>query len=310
MTAEDKDLLIKMADGLWNEVVSANSCLLILLYYREALCTGFVGEYNCSAAFHSIVQQALSDTLFMNLAKLYDTSSKGGRSVISVGHLIRECRAHVDVFPDHHPGGLSAGWNFRVNSDDYKYLQSTFPDKHFVPVEFIVEWPYYVNLAVLEIFDVFDARLHRYKRAISNLTQRRNKSYAHNDGTLCFDTSEFFKENDILWSDITKLLDLAYEICNFVLGTLTNVSKPRSYTNVDDIRNLFHVLRLGRRHSLEKRANLSNSAFLPEAVKNSISEELSKLCDESNDFLEEIKVPARLEGTYTDALIHSEFDET
>ena len=41
MDVSDRDLIVKMAEGLWDEVVNANSCLLLLLYYREALCTGF-----------------------------------------------------------------------------------------------------------------------------------------------------------------------------------------------------------------------------------------------------------------------------
>ena len=309
MDVSDRDLIVKMAEGLWDEVVNANSCLLLLLYYREALCTGFTDEYNCSTAFHTIVQRALNDAMFMNLAKLYDVPSKRGRDAISVRYLIQKCRDCVNVFPDSRPGSLYSGWPFRVYFDDYRYLQAAFPDKQFASVSFISEWPCRINLIPSEILGVFEARLCRYKPAISNLMQCRNKVYAHNDGSLCFDTSQFFKENNILWSDITELLGLAYEVCSFVLGALTGVAKPRSYTNIDDIRNLFRVLRFGRRYVLDEQLSLLGRGFLSGSIKDNILKEQSKLSNVSDDFLAEIKVPKYSEGTYTDSLIHARSDD-
>ena len=66
-----KEEILHLANKLFDEAVAAKSYWLILQQFEKNT-TDYHDEVNCSPAFYNIVFQALSQSLFMNLSKLYD----------------------------------------------------------------------------------------------------------------------------------------------------------------------------------------------------------------------------------------------
>lgn len=83
---------------------------------------------------------------------------------------------------------------------------------------------------------------------LEKLRNQRNKIYAHNDLELCFDVERFLESNPICYKDMETLVDLALDICRFVIGWLTGIQKAETFSNIDDWENSLRLVRIGYKY--------------------------------------------------------------
>ena len=91
----EKADLVKIAEELHQEAFDANAYYLIMLQYRDFR-KKYDPEMRLSLAFYQVVYGALMKACFMEIAKLYESSS----NVVSIGSMLDLCRSNISLFPE------------------------------------------------------------------------------------------------------------------------------------------------------------------------------------------------------------------
>lgn len=109
-------------------------------------------------------------------------------------------------------------------------------------------------------------RKRKLKKIIENLRSIRNKAYAHSDKELLNDMDKVFNEYPISFEDVEKLIEFAFDICNYVLEPLAGNSFKREALDAYDLQRIFIYTRLGLKY--EENARMQN----PEAFRQELAE--------------------------------------
>lgn len=293
--------IIKMTEGLYQEVLDASSYFVVLQYYRQIVDTDFMKEYRMAVGFHALVQQSLCSAMFMDIAKLYD--KQGDSKSITIGSILNDCSENMSVFQN------GTHYEYLVHSQNYKCLLGKYVDK--LPslrtescsgAEF---GTCRITLSPAEAIDVFGLQLSSYSKIIGKVTDFRNLVYAHNDKSLNFNIADLTVRSGISWLEIAKLLDLAYDVCSFVYCMLDNTDILRCYLHIDDITDLFYLLRRGRKFSsITQCLAMLHDAGRDDLAKEKVS--VSELIDVSrfgNEQPMKIEFPLGSDVSYTDFLM-------
>lgn len=241
----DKDSLLKLANYLWEQAFEANSYYLIIKQYEENY-EKYKEEMMYSSMFYSTVYFALNNSMFMELAKLYDSNN----NTINISRLLHKCQENIDLIPEYRkieetisnngqkhiikiPYQMEIGPNERCLFKDQKIeIDRNLLDIFNIPEESMVKET--IELTAPEYIDFFKKKYHALKPQRRNLIKQRNKIYAHNDENAFFDIGKMIRENPIYYTDIQALIDYALELPRFIIGSLTGIYKLKKNANFND----------------------------------------------------------------------------
>lgn len=268
--------LQKMLKVLGNEIVDAGSCATLLQHYERICSSDFVNEYNCSPTFHGVVRQALSYSLFMNIAKMYENAfdNRIDKETITLRSLLSfcmtdaiqcdsvrvtlidaaECQYIVDncslsckpksILCIVHDADAQEVRKVKkkltgeeIKKTVIKFLQNCIGRNTF-PAE--------MDLPLCDTAKLFIYRLDKLKEDCEKVKQYRNKFFAHNDRKTCFDIHCAQKDVHLFWSVVMRLLDMSNDVYSGISSALDKKYSLPYYRNIGDIRDLFGYVRIGR----------------------------------------------------------------
>ena len=253
----DKEQLIKFAEELYQEAFAANAYFLIMQQYRE-MQKEYLAEMRLSPAFYSVIYEALQKVCFIELAKLYDRT----KEAYSIGTLLNFCEENLKFFSEYR--------DIVKNKDDGKIyvfpvsyqhsLKSTeecfFKEEvhaqrniyRLFDISSVDTAPVTVDLTFSEFLKLYKKRYVALSKKRDNMSEQRNKIYAHNDVKGIFNPEEVLEKNPLFYTDMQELIEFALDAAGLIVGALTGVCKARNYSNIDDWEGTLMLVRLGLKY--------------------------------------------------------------
>ena len=254
----DQETLIKIAEKLHREAFDANAYYQILQqYYKNR--HDYADEMKISAAFYHTIHDALIKACFMEIAKLYDSSS----GVISIGTLLTECMENEHFFPEYREmmtvefDGTTFSYPIpythqlspqeevffkeRVESDRKLFSALNIPNAEKAPVQVDLTFPAFLTL--------YQKRFNALSKKRGKLRLQRNKWYAHNDEKCLLSNEDPRNLSAIYYPDIKEMIDFAFECTGLILGALTDTTYATKYDNIGDWTNTLMMVRIGLKYS-------------------------------------------------------------
>ena len=253
----DKEQLIKLAEELYQEAFDANAYFLIIQQYGK-MRKEYLPEMRLSSAFYSVVYEALQKACFIELAELYDRT----KGAYSIGTMLNFCEENLAffseyrdtveieddgkkyVFPVPYQHSLKPAEEcffkdeVQVQRDIYKIFDTSSADTASVTVE----------LTFKQFLELYKKRYSSLSKKRENMSEQRNKIYAHNDKKGIFNQEEVLEKNPLFYTDMQELIEFALDAAGLIVGALTGVCKARSYVNIDDWEGTLMLARLGLKY--------------------------------------------------------------
>lgn len=253
----DKEQLIKLAEGLYQEAFDANAYFLIMRQYGK-MEKEYRPEMSLSPAFYSVVYEALQRACFIELAKLYDRT----KGAYSIGTMLNFCKDNLAFFSEYRD-------TVEIEDDGKKYV---FPvpyqhnlkpaEERFFKEEVRTQRDFYkifdtssadtapvtVELTFSQFLELYQKRYSSLSKKRENMSEQRNKIYAHNDRKGIFNQEEILEKNPLFYTDMQELIEFALDAAGLIVGTLTGICKARSYANIDDWEGTLMLARLGLKY--------------------------------------------------------------
>lgn len=266
----EKEELIKIAKGLYQEAFDANSYFLIIQQYAKfQKC--YQEEMEVSQAFYSIAYEALQKACFMEIAKLYDKS----QGTITIGSLLKKCQENISFFPEYRDKltvkdedkvyTIDIPYQHHLKPVEEKFFQAevesqraifeafNFPESESIPVSIDLTFPQFLEL--------YQKRFCSLSKKQEYIREQRNKIYAHNDEQSICDIDAIINRNLITYRDIWELIDFALDCTGLILGTLTGIYHARQYHNIDDWRNTLILVQHGLKYQKQEEEKLRQEIF-------------------------------------------------
>ena len=252
----DKEQLIKLAEELYQEAFDANAYFLIMQQYRE-MQKEYRTEMELSPAFYSVIYGAIQKACFIELAKLYDRT----KGAYSIGTMLSYCEENLMFFSEYRD-------TVEIEDDGKKYVFPVPYQHRLKPAEecFFKEEvrsqrniyklfdissadtaPVTVDLTFSEFLKLYQKRYSSLSKKRENMSEQRNKIYAHNDVKGIFNPEEVLEKNPLLYTDMQELIGFALDATGLIVGALTGVCKARNYSNIGDWKGTLMIDRLGLR---------------------------------------------------------------
>lgn len=253
----DKEQLIKLAEGLYQEAFDANAYFLIIRQYGK-MEKEYRPEMSLSPAFYSVVYEALQKACFIELAKLYDRT----KGAYSIGTMLNFCEENLAFFSEYRD-------TVEIEDDGKKYVFPV-PYQHslkpaeecFFKEEVRMQRDFYkifdsssaetapvkVELTFSQFLELYQKRYSSLSKKRENMSEQRNKIYAHNDRKGIFNQEEVLEKNPLFYTDMQELIEFALDAAGLIVGALTGVCKTRSYANIDDWEGTLMLVRLGLKY--------------------------------------------------------------
>ena len=205
--------IIHLADKLFEETVSAKSYIQVLQQFRE---NGeeFNKEMSCSPAFYNVVYNALVESLFLKLYKIYDwnTASLTIRTLLKEMQFLREEYLDADVLKTYKERGDK--FCYRLSKEEEPFWVEDVEQTKKLCAGVGIEYTHTTVAASLQdVIQIYNKRFEKIqeKKIISNLIKRRNKIGVHNDAEINFDYKKINEEFPLADDEIEKLVDVAIE---------------------------------------------------------------------------------------------------
>ena len=243
----EKEEIINIAEGLWQQALNANSYYLIIKQYNNYF-KGYKDEISISSAFYSVAYQAMQDALFIELSKLYDKTT----GVINLRYLLKLCEEYKCLpeyweFPDENGIIVNAPYIHKIKTDEEWYFKEYIEQENKFQELFGSSYTDKINkeMRASEYIDFLVKQYNSINTITEKLTRQRNKIYAHNDRELKFNVKECLENNPLRFSDIQILIDYAFDVTRFIIGALTGSEKATAYANIDDWKGTLDYVKLG-----------------------------------------------------------------
>lgn len=239
--------LFKRCSYLYNEAFYANTELAILRELSKAS-SDYEKEVICADCFFSFTQLALTESCFMNCARLFDTKSD-----VSIGKLIEDVSSHsaeidalaISIFSDRpnfdrlnpivHPLAEDEERFYPKEVEPRRSYEKLFGD-HYGMVT--------VCITTHDLSILWKKRLNGLSKLTDMLRDQRNKVFAHSDmEALNYD--ELVKRLPLACSEIQKLIDFALDLTIELLAKITGIEKDRLPKNCNDIQGLLKYVEVG-----------------------------------------------------------------
>lgn len=245
----NQEELLKYATYLHREAFNAN-CYLSLLKQHNENCKRFSKEMKLSYIYYAVTYNALIDALYLNLAKLYETSG----NTIGIKKLLEGCK-NADLFLKEDTYSVPGFQDGEILEIEHLKEHQIAPDEecffqeeialHKLSLECLgyeKSTPALIKLRKLELIDLFLKKCNSMSKEIERLREMRNKIYAHNDTESILDVETIKKKNALDIANAQKLINLALDVCIFVIETLSGKTELRIHPCIDDwIETLEHI---------------------------------------------------------------------
>lgn len=243
----EKEEIINIAKGLWQQTLNANSYYLIIKQYHDNY-INYEDEIIMSSAFYSVAYLAFQNALFLELAKLYDKT----KNVINLRHLIELCK-DSNCIPEYrelrdkegevlnakyvHRIKPAEEWYFKEYIEQENKIRELFGDPNRDEIS--------IKMKASEYIDFLVKQYNAINQITEKLTTQRNKVYVHNDGNLKLNIKECLDRNPLYFFDMQTLIDYAFDVTRFIIGALTGIEKATSYANIDDWKSTLDYVKIG-----------------------------------------------------------------
>lgn len=223
--------LIDVASAYMNQIITINSYKSIINQYDKNQ-KEYAAEMSMSPVYYYHAHKAMIYTMMTMLSKMYD----GHNDVVSIYSLLKQSEKHKSYLLNK---DFNSAPKRRVISDfDREFFEKDIGEMGFLKTFYN---PDYIGVSVyLNIDDYFKLFMWKYSQSrkfIENLRFHRNNLYAHNNINL-FEGDDkrdaYFKDYFINRSAVDDLIRLATDICRFIIGSLTNISKAITPINIED----------------------------------------------------------------------------
>lgn len=246
--------LLNLCSYLYQEAFNANTKLAIVREVSEAT-TDYDRDVLCAGCFFSFVRLTLTESCFMNCARLFD-----GNSTISIGSLLEEASSHLAEIE----GSAVSIYGGRPDFVESKPIVHPLAqdEERFYPKEVEIQRSFEdifdaphkevrVHITAQDLINLWNKRLNGLKKLTDILRKHRNKIFAHSDiEALNYD--EFVKRLPLTYGEIQKIIDFALDLTIELTGIISNVQKPRLPVNYNDIQGLLNYVNAGM-EAVEKR---------------------------------------------------------
>ena len=253
----EKADLVKIAEELHQEAFDANAYYLIMLQYRDFR-KKYDSEMRLSPAFYQVVYGALMKACFMEIAKLYDSSSDS----VSVGSLLELCRSNINLFPEYRDTwtvedhgtkySFPVPYQHRLKPEEECFFKQQVESQRRIFEVFDVPSPdtapVSVDLTFPQFLGLYQKRFRSLSKKQENIRKQRNTIYAHNDEERIKDIDAITKKYPISYPDMKELIDFALDSTGLIIGILTDVCKATQYSNIDDWEGTLMLARLGLKY--------------------------------------------------------------
>ena len=248
----EKADLLKMANELYEEALNANSYYSIIMHMRE-MSIKSQKEMNVSPAFYSIVLFSLHYSCFMELAKIYDASTKSVR----ISTLLDCCQEHIDLFNNEFvaiadSNGEQQKQRHTLHPREERFYKDEVEKQRNLLKMFNLqdknEIPITIEITIPELLDLYRKRICSLNKEIENIREQRNKIYAHNDMSRILSGKQIWEECSVSYQSLKELIDAALDITIFIIASLTGKVRPKSYINIDDLETTLNLVKIGLKY--------------------------------------------------------------
>lgn len=227
--------LFERCSYLYKEAFYANTELAILRELSKAS-SDYENEVICAGCFFSFTQLALTESCFMNCARLFDTKSD-----VSIGKVIEDVSSHsaeidalvISIFSDRpnfdrlnpivHPLAEDEDRFYPKEVESKRSYEKLFGD-HYEMVT--------VCITTHDLSNLWKKRLNGLSKLTDMLRDQRNKVFAHSD-IVALNYDGLVRRLPLTFSEIQKLIDFALDLqSNYSpkLLVLKKIDCPRTTT--------------------------------------------------------------------------------
>lgn len=195
----NKKEIVHLATNIYEEALTAASYWHIINQYHVNI-QKYNDEMNYSPAFYQVIYQALVESLFMNLAKVYDSDNESLtiRTLLSEMKMVSaenfaECVGETYSF-------CGSKFLHRLKPEEECFFKKEVAETHSICEALGIDYIFTeMELSFEDLIVFYTKKLHSINPSIKNLINQRNKIYAHNDRKTKFDTIDmeigFLEEN-------------------------------------------------------------------------------------------------------------------
>lgn len=230
-----KDKILHLANGLYEEALLSQTYFSFIKQFNAFKSIDkYNSEINVSPCFYQISYGAWLKALVMELAKMYDADKKYN-TLKSLQESLKEikpeeyfCGSNLEMFLEN-----NRQIYFPIKPSDLKII----PEQYGALYEAFVREEtkiIHLQLPYEECVSFFNKKWCSISKEREKLRQQRNQIFAHNGFEADFDFEHVNKNYPLHHSDIECLIDYAMTLTRFVIGMLTDVSKPWRYSNYND----------------------------------------------------------------------------
>lgn len=233
--AMTKDEILHLANGLYEEALLAQTYFSLIKQFNAFNSIDkYNAEINISPCFYQISYGAWLKALVMELAKMYDADKKYN-TLKALQEALKKikpeehfCGSNLEMFLENNKQVY-----FPIKPSDLKIIPKQYGTLYeaFVTEETKI---IHIRLPYEECEKFFNKKWCSIREQRDKLREHRNQVFAHNGFEANFDFEHANKDYPLRYSDIERLLDYAMILTRFVIGMLTDVSKPTQYSNSND----------------------------------------------------------------------------
>ncbi len=258
-----KEELISFAKGLYSQALNANCYYSMIDQYRNAIKKNN-GVLEHFPAFYHLTYNALLNTCFMEVAKLYDDNG------LSLGKLLKECSNNLNIFPknrttiEYEADGVKFSkevpYQYRLRKEEEIFFKEFVTSQRKLFEIFtdcdIESIPIQKDFTFPELLDLYKKRYCSLSKKKEKLRKQRNELYAHNDIRRKFDEKGIQDDYPISYSDIKELIQYALDLTIMVIAILTGIKEPEIYSNIEDFDALLRYAKIGMDIQKEKQKDI------------------------------------------------------
>lgn len=239
--------LFERCNYLYNEAFYANTELAILRELSKAS-SDYENEVICAGCFFNFTQLALTESCFMNCARLFDAKSD-----VSIGNLIEDVKSHsaeidalaISLFNDRpnfdrlnpivHPLAKDEERFYPKEVESQRSDEKLFGNHYEIVT---------VCITTHDLSNLWKKRLNSLRKLTDMLRDQRNKVFAHSDmEALKYD--ELVRRLPLTYGEIQKLIDFALDLTIELFAKITGIEKDRLPKNCNDIQGLLKYVEVG-----------------------------------------------------------------
>lgn len=233
---------------LYRQALHANTELAILRELKAAPAK-YERDVICAPCFFSFARMAITESCFMNCARLFDQDSD-----LSIGMYLECCKekgSEIDARtcviygdrpcfecarPIKHPLATDEERFFLEEVKNQQHIEELWGDGERNPVP--------INLDTASLVELWRKRLNGLSKLTDRLRGQRNKVFAHSDREA-LDYGGLVEKLPITYGDMQRLIDFALDVTIEMNAAVSGVVWPRLMGGSNDLRGLLNYVNAG-----------------------------------------------------------------